>query len=199
MIKVFLFPLLIIINSCASINYSYFTDFKNAISRNELIIDDLFIENQDFSFIKVSNSKNDAVFVLASISSVGIYEWIGANYERIRTKDGLILETVGLESDIKFYSNLLITHNNKGIFNSHIDLYNPDLVFEEISLQHHSSKTHFTENGDKVVTSKFLRTSSAIGWRSEDIYVYKNGIIQRSVQEINPLTGPLEIEFYFKY
>ena len=44
------------------------------------------------------------MFVLSNIDQFGVYEWIGSNYESIKTKDGLIIETKGLRSDIKFYS-----------------------------------------------------------------------------------------------
>jgi hypothetical protein len=93
MIKIYIFISLITISSCASINYSYFSDFKNALSKNEIIVDQVFIDSQDFSFIKVSNTKNDAIFVLSSISPEGIYKWVGSNFEIIKTKGGLILET----------------------------------------------------------------------------------------------------------
>ena len=103
MIKRSLF-IFIFMTSCASIDYSYFSDLRNYYSKNKILIDELFIDNQDYSFIKVSNSKNDAVFILSNIDQFGVFEWIGSNKESIKTKDGLIIETKGLSSDIKFYS-----------------------------------------------------------------------------------------------
>ena len=103
MIKRYLF-ISIFCTSCASIDYSYFNDLKNYYSKNKILIDESFISKQDYSFIKVSNSKNDAVFILSNIDQFGVHEWIGSNYESIKTKDGLIIETKGLRSDIKFYS-----------------------------------------------------------------------------------------------
>ena len=102
MIKRYLF-ISIFFTSCASIDYGYFNDLKNYYSKNKILIDESFISKQDYSFIKVSNSKNDAVFILSNIDQFGVYEWIGSNYESIKTKDGLIIETKGLLSDIKFY------------------------------------------------------------------------------------------------
>ena len=96
MIKRYLF-ISIFCTYCASIDYSYFNDLKNYYAKNEILIDESFISKQDYSFIKVSNAKNDAVFVLSNIDQFGVYEWIGSNYESIRTKDGLLIETKGLQ------------------------------------------------------------------------------------------------------
>ena len=46
-----------------------FNDLKNYYAKNEILIDESFISKQDYSFIKVSNSKNDAVFVLSNMST----------------------------------------------------------------------------------------------------------------------------------
>ena len=141
MIKRYLF-ISIFFTSCASIDYSYFKDLKNYYSKNKILVDQSFIDKQDYSFIKVSNSKNDAVFILSNIDQFGVYEWIGSNYESIKTKDGLIIETKGLQSDIKFYSYDISILEKALSFHSQIDLYNPDLIFADITLRRNSLTTY---------------------------------------------------------
>ena len=198
MIKRYLF-ISIFCTSCASIDYSYFNDLKNYYAKNEILIDESFISKQDYSFIKVSNSKNDAVFVLSNIDQFGVYEWIGSNYESIRTKDGLIIETKGLQSDIKFYSYDISISEKASNFNSQVDLYNPDLIFANITLRRNSSTTYKNSKGNEMNVFEYTRIVPEIGWKAKESYTLKDGVIYKSIQQINPMLDPLEINFYFTY
>ena len=198
MIKRYLF-ISIFFTSCASMDYSYFKDLKSYYSKNKILVDQSFIERQDYSFIKVSNSKNDAVFILSNIDEFGVYEWIGSNYESIKTKDGLIIETRGLKSDIKFYSYETSILENASSFNSQIDLYNPDLIFADIAIRRNSFTTFKNSNGNEMNVFQYTRTVPEIGWKAKESYTFKDGVIYESVQQINPMLDPLEINFYFKY
>ena len=198
MIKRYLF-ISIFCTSCASIDYSYFNDLKNYYAKNEILIDESFISKQDYSFIKVSKKKNDAVFVLSNIDQFGVYEWIGSNYESIRTKDGLIIETKGLQSDIKFYSYDISISEKASNFNSQVDLYNPDLIFANITLRRNSSTTYKNSKGNEMNVFEYTRIVPEIGWKAKDSYTLKDGVIYKSIQQINPMLDPLEINFYFKY
>ena len=198
MIKRYLF-IFIFFNSCSSIDYSYFEDLKNYYSKNKILVDQSFIDKQDYSFIKVSNSKNDAVFILSNVDQFGVYEWIGSNYESIKTKDGLIIETKGLQSDIKFYSYEISILEKALSFHSQIDLYNPDLIFADIAIRRNSFTTFKNSNGNEMNVFQYTRTVPEIGWKAKESYTFKDGVIYESVQQINPMLDPLEISFYFKY
>ena len=198
MIKRYLF-ISIFFTSCASIDYSYFNDLRNVFSKNKILVDQSFIEKQDYSFIKVSNSKNDAVFILSNIDQFGVYEWIGSNYESIKTKDGLIIETKGLQSDIKFYSYDISILEKASSFSSQIDLYNPDLIYADITLRKNSSTAYKNSNGNEMNVFQYTRIVPEIGWMAKESYTFKDGVIYRSIQQINPMLDPLEINFYFKY
>ena len=198
MIKRYLF-ISILFTSCASMDSSYFNDLKNYYSKNKILVDQSFIEKQEYSFIKVSNSKTDAVFVLSNIDQFGVYEWIGSNYESIKTKDGLIIETKGLRSDIKFYSYDISILGKALIFSSQIDLYDPDLIFADITLRKNSSTTYKNSNGNEMNVFQYTRIVPEIGWKAKESYTFKDGVIYQSIQQINPMLDPLEINFYFKY
>ncbi|MDA9130831.1 YjbF family lipoprotein [Gammaproteobacteria bacterium] len=198
MIKRYLF-ISIFFTSCSSIDYPYFNDLRNVLSKNKILVDESFIEKQVYSFIKVSNSKNDAVFILSNIDQFGVYEWIGSNYESIKTKDGLIIETKGLRSDIKFYSYDISNLEKALSFSSQIDLYNPDLIYADITLRRNSSSTYKNNKGNEMNVIQYTRTVPEIGWKAKESYTFKDGVIYKSIQQINPMLDPLEINFYFKY
>ncbi|MDB9907196.1 YjbF family lipoprotein [Gammaproteobacteria bacterium] len=198
MIKQYLF-ISIFLTSCSSIDYSYFNDLRNVFSKNTILVDQSFIAKQDYSFIKVSNSKNDALFILSNIDQFGVYEWIGSNYESIKTKDGLIIETKGLRSDIKFYSYDISILEKALSFSSQIDLYNPDLIYADITLSRNSSTTYKNSKGNEMNVFQYTRTVPEIGWKAKESYTFKDGVIYKSIQQINPMLDPLEINFYFKY
>ena len=198
MIKRYLF-ISILCTSCASIDYSYFKDLKNYYSKNEILVDQSFIDKQDYSFIKVSNKKNDAIFILSNIDQFGVYEWIGSNYETIKTKDGLIVETKGLRSDIKFYSYDISILEKTSSFDSHIDLYNPDLIFTNIALRRDSKTSYRNSKENEITVFQYTRIVPEIGWKAKESYTFKDGVIYKSIQQINPMLDSLEINFYFKY
>ncbi|MDB2510818.1 YjbF family lipoprotein [Gammaproteobacteria bacterium] len=185
--------------SCGTVDYSYFNDLKNYYSKNKITVDQSFIENQNYSFIKVSNSKNDAVFILLSIDEFGVHEWIGSNYESIKTKDGLIIETKGLQSDIKFYSYDISMLENASNLDTEIDLYSPDLYYAKIRLKKLSSLAYINDQGNEITVFKYTRSVPEIGWRAKESYTFKDGVIYKSIQQINPMLEPLEVTFYFKY
>ena len=198
MIKRYLF-ISILFTSCSSLDYSYFADIKNYYSKNRIQVDQSFIDKQNYSFIKVSNSKNDAIFALSTIDQSGVYEWIGSNYESIKTKDGLIIETKGLRSDIKFYSYDISIKENTSSFESQINLYNPDLIFANITLRRDSFTSYKNSKGSEMTVLTYTRIVPELGWKANERYLFKNGVIYKSVQQINPMLEPLELRFYFKY
>ena len=143
--------------SCSSLDYSYFGDLKNYYSKNRIVVDQPFIDEKNYSFMKVSNSKNDAIFVLSTINHLGIYEWIGSNNESIKTKDGLIIETKGMRSDIKFYSYDISILEITSSFKSQINLYNPDLIFANITIRRDSSTSYINSEGSEIECFKIYK------------------------------------------
>ena len=128
-----------------------------------------------------------------------MYEWIGSNYESIKTKEGLIIETQGLESDIEFFSTDFSLFN-KAAFKTQVNLYNPDLIFTDITFEPIKSvmKGASIDQDLKMLTLEYKRIFPNIGMSSKDIYIYEDSIIFYTKQKINPLKEPLEIFFYFQ-
>ena len=200
--KLLAIALIPLLSSCASIDYSYFSDFKRLFTRNAIEVSDSYVGNAKYSFIKVSHSRNDAIFVLSEVSPSGIYSWIGSNYEVIKTKHGLIVETQGLDYDIKFYSLDFNDVRELCNYSSYINLYNPDLVYAKITFNGEDGCVTYDStrgSGSDSGIVKLERQVSSIAWSSKDTYVYRDGVVIKSIQRINPLRDPFFIEFYYKY
>jgi hypothetical protein len=84
-------------------------------------------------------------------------------------------------------------------FYSQVDLHNPDLIFENITLRRDSSHSYTSSEGNEMKVFKYTRISPGIGWKAKGSYTFKDGVIHKSTQQINPMDDPLEIIFYFKY
>lgn len=188
--------LLLLLGSCSAIDFSYFQSIRDAVSRNNIDITQSYVDSASFSFIKVSNSKNDAIFVLSSIDDNGVYKWIGSNYEIIKTLNGLIIETQGLESDIKLYPPYFKGFDSLDNYSTYMNLSNPELIYEEIKFVKRHIKVPLDRGNVQIF--KIERSSPGIGWESSDRYVFKDGVIQEATQEINPFRDELKINFYFK-
>lgn len=201
MIKFFSIISLLYLSSCASIDYGYFADFRGLFKRNAIEISDSYIQNSKYSFIKVSYSGNDAVFVLSDISSANVHRWVGSNYEVIKTKHGLIVETQGLEFDIKFHS-IDFNFNELSNYSSYINLYNPDLFYEKVlftaleDIDRAQDRTKDSESNIRTV--QLLRQLPSIAWKSKDTFFLRDGKVIKSIQKINPQGKYLTIDFYYK-
>ena len=75
--------------------------YANALESKRINIDTEFIDSVDYSFIKARYNRNEATLVLASIEN-GIMEWVSADLVTIKTKEGTIVETSGLASNISY-------------------------------------------------------------------------------------------------
>ena len=189
-----------LLSSCAvpQFDYPYIDLWKDALFRQGIQVDEAFIEESEFSFIKVSYKKNDAIFILSSVNNDGVYTWVGSNYELIKTYNGLILESSGLFPDTSIHASdqLKITSTNfqEPSYSFYLDIDEPELLSLPMTYILKSKKMF---QGELAVS--FERSSPIIGWVAQDKYWYKAGLIVRSEISITPLEPSLKIQFYYKY
>ncbi len=189
-----------LLSSCAvpQFDYPYIDLWKDAFFRKEISVDEAFIEESKFSFIKVSYKKNDAIFILSSVNHDGVYTWVGSNYELIKTYNGLILESSGLFPDTSIHasdqSKITSTKFQEPSYSFYLDIDEPELLSLPVNYILKSKEV----SQDKLVVS-FERSSTIIGWVAQDKYWYQNGLIVRSEISITPLEPSIKIEFYYRY
>ena len=87
MIKRYLF-IFIFFNSCSSMNYSYFADLKNYYSKNKILVDQSFIDKQEYSFIKVSNKKMMRYLFYSILISLECMNGLEATTRALKLKMG---------------------------------------------------------------------------------------------------------------
>ena len=192
----------IFLSSCSSLNFTYpYYDFwQNALFRNNINVTDAYIESQEFSFIHVSYKKNDAIFVLSEIENE-VFTWVGKDFEKIKTYRGLIVETFGIDPDIKIdmkdRSKLL---NSNFIENAHFfDINIDDPSIFALPIEYRLVKK------DKLNTNKysvtFKKYSEVLRWKNNDkiIFDFDTGLPSYSSISISPIEPNINIDFYYKY
>ena len=189
-----------LLSSCAltRFDYPYIDLWKDALFRKDISVDEVFIEESKFSFIKVSYKKNDAIFILSSVNNDGVYTWVGSNYEIIKTYNGLILESSGLFPDTSIHASdqlkITSTKFQKPLYSFYLDIDDPELLSLPVTYTLKSKKAFKGE-----LEMSFERSSPIIGWVAQDKYWYRDGLIVRSEISITPLEPSLKIQFYYKY
>ena len=193
----------LLISSCASyapsIDWGYFKYLYEGFSRNSIDVNDEYINSMDYSFVKVKQGRNEAIFVLSTINKNGHEIWVGLDNNRITTFNGLVVRTSGLDTDFNFEGfasnewSLRFLDGEK--YSGNISLSNPKLYRTNATFQHIRSQV--TKDCDLLHT--FNRNYPDVGFNSSDTYCFLKGVISSSSQRLSPLSKPLELNFYYKY
>ncbi len=202
-LKISLVLLSLLINSCASfdpsIDLGYFRYWKEGFAGNSIDVDEKYINSMDYSFIKVKQGRNEAIFVLSTIDENGYENWIGLDNNRIVTFNGLIIRTSGLDTDFNFEG---FTSNQWSInfldgeqYSGSISLSNPRLYRTNATFQ--LIRSQVTKDCDLLHT--FIRNYKDVGFKSSDTYCFSKGALKSSSQRLSPFSKILEIDFYYKY
>ena len=199
------FCILLLTFSCSTnINYGYFEMYANAIFKNRINVDDEFINSVNYSFIKARYNRNEATLILAKNQN-GIMEWVGADMVHIKTKNGIIIETTGLPSNISYYRNdvnkLLNPISRSSDFHFHLYIDEPELIHTKVNFLFKASEPQEIIHGGsnkKVQKVIYEKKSDSIGWRTLDNYYIDKGRVIKTEQSLSPLAGKIEIEFYYK-
>ena len=193
----------LLISSCASyapsIDLGYFRYWYEGFAGNSLDVNDEYINSMDYSFIKVKQGRNEAIFVLSTINENGHEVWVGLDNSRIITFNGLIVRTSGLDPDFNFEG---FTSNEWSIsfldgekYSGNISLSSPRLYRASATFQHTESQV--TKDCDLLHT--FSRNYPGVGFNSSDTYCFLKGVLKSSSQRLSPFSKPLELNFYYKY
>jgi len=192
--------LFLCLSSCSIINTGYFGIFYENFKSDDLgSLEDLKAAIP-YSFIKVSQGKRKATFVLSHIDKNDIEYWIGASQEQLVIVNGAIIKTLGLESDFQVYKkdwNKISKRHLKDNYSSSISFKNPDLRVAELT----NSFTDGTATKGCAKSVLNLKEIRSIGFKKEDTYCLDtSGIVISTKQHVFPLSkDPLEIEFHYQY
>lgn len=204
MTKNFIIVLIIFITSCStnqsrvSLDLGYITIFREALLNQNPKIDPAFESNIEYSYIKIYQGRNEAIFILRS-SDNGLNTWIGPNLEKIITYQGLILKTSGLDQDFEFTPDsieVVIFNHLKSDFLVTGSLTNPLLPSTKIRFSYiHSSSS---EKCKKLIL--YQRSFVSLNSQFKESYcINESGNIVSSTQRLSPLGDELKIDFNYSY
>ncbi len=201
--KISLVLLCLLINACTSfvpsIDLGYFKYWREGFAGNSIDVDENYINAMDYSFIRVRQGRNEAIFVLSTIDENGYENWIGLDNNRIVTFNGLILRTSGLDTDLNFEgfvsNKWSINFLDGDKYSGSISLSNPRLYRTNATFQ--LIRSQVTKDCDLLHT--FSRSYKDVGFKSSDTYCFSNGVLKSSSQRLSPFSQILEVDFYYKY
>lgn len=190
--KIFLYSILIFLNSCSilQINTGYselFGTIKNYAFNSDVKLTEQFIKDFPYSFAMVKIGRSPSIrMVLLSVDN-DIYEWVSSDKIKIFTKRGKIVKTIGLEFDIEFYD---FTSTKEIYFPQTfiVDFYNPKLYGIKV-------KSDF-----EIIQNQIKESSSyiQIDWNIINLYMLMDGKVSESIQRIHPHFPEIRMQFFIK-
>lgn len=202
--KKFIFACLII-NSCAHIDYrEVYTFAKTSIvGVDDIIIDkDYYLYESRSSFIKVSLGKRlVATLVLANVEN-NIFEWVGANGEKIITKNGRIIETLGLSHNMEVISLSNIDLNLDSERELLISLNDPEAIVSQ-SIKSYDLGQQLIDLDKEFITQSYRDDfiTRDYKWRGSNFYWVDKAtsLPVKTISSTHPYLDNIEIEFYYTF
>lgn len=210
--------ILFILSGCTTRDYLEMPSaIYQAIRGADVEISDSFIDTKDFSFIKITIGRNIAATMTLVEIDNDIYEWVGENSaQRIYTKHGKIIKTIGLEHNVKVLdhykyslrsevtSGQYLVHLSQpvGVFAQNFQIMKIDASKYKKSLldffQNRFTEVKFYIDPKYVIEEKF--NTEFFRWNGKNIYwLDENLNVIRSVQTIHPNLSEISIDYFYKY
>jgi hypothetical protein len=196
---------IILLSSCSYISYG---ELPGLISQSITGVDDIpitadLISQQQYSFAKFKMGKSVvAITVLAEIDD-DVYLWVSKDREKIYTKHGKIIETVGLAHDMRILDSQKIEQwDFKGSRNTLVQLTNPMAIISQditITKQPISNliKTSNLSSGSLEFHENF--STPKLSWSGTNKFVIgANGLPEKAEQYIHPKLPKIEMSFFYK-
>jgi hypothetical protein len=194
----------ILLTSCVNTEYQLLFDYakERVVGVDDILIDQSFIDEKKFSFIKVNQGKSK-VFIMSLLSiNDDEFEWFGMNDLRIKTKYGRVIETYGFDYDSSMLDISMIS-KYEGIRDTSIliKLDNPEAI-HQMSMKYEKNISKISLEKEYIVNElKESFSTSPYRWSGVNLYWFdvQTGLPLKSVHQTHPYMEPLEIEFYYQY
>ena len=206
-LKIALLFFLFLANSC-SINFLDKNTIDQATSFIRLFNDkeiksyeNLYIESP-YSFMVLTIEEEDTILIAASFEN-GYFLWVGPNREFIKTLNGKVVASYGIERNIKTIRSDGIKFEDGFKFNSLVELDSKALINVDSSVKKvQDTSCDFTHPSlDQETCIVYLEQlhDSKIKWFKDNYYYLDdNQVVIKTEQNFHPMSKPLEITFYYK-
>tara|TARA_B100001250_G_scaffold408166_1_gene430089 strand:+ start:2262 stop:2909 length:648 start_codon:yes stop_codon:yes gene_type:complete len=170
---------------------------------SDVISKDVF-EKYEYSFANVKIGRGAASTVVLAYIKDGVYEWRSNDGIKIYTYNGMIVETVGFDSDFKADIFDILDDSYQGReFSTYVAFKNPDLYRSEVKNRIFKHKTHaevIERLGGEINAEIFTHSFSLpiIKWEAKNEYYTYNDRVIRSEQYIHPNMPLIRMDFYLK-
>lgn len=194
-----------LLTSCINSEYQLLYDLtkSNLLGVDDIIINQEFIQARNYSFIKVRIGKSE-VFVMTLLSvNENVFEWVGLNGLRIKTKYGRVIETYGLKHNYEAIDKSnFVDYRDVNDMSILVKLDSPEAVFNLAMSYEKSFDEVYSDNQLAAIKLKeSFKSTSAFRWGGENEYWYdpNSRLPLKTIHHIHPYIEPLDIEFYYKY
>jgi len=200
----YLLFLLIVLQSCSSLgitrSYDYLDGYIRGFESDK--ISETYFESSKYSFANVKIGRGPAATIVLAYVNDGIYEWRGADGTIFFTKNGQLIETSGLPSDISIEA-IDVNDVVQGRINSLSTFREPLLLkAQTINTIFSLSKDFILDRADgKHITSvyKVHKEIPSIRWKGVSrYYIDKNNRVLYAEEEVHPFLPIIKIQYYYK-
>lgn len=161
-------------------------------------------DKYEYSFANVKIGRGAASTVVLAYIKDGVYEWRSNDGIKIYTFNGMIIKTVGLQSDFETtYFNILDESYHGSEHVTYIAFKNPDLYRSTAYNKVFKHKTHTAllerlggQVNTEIITHSFMLP--VIKWDAQNkFYLYNDSVIS-SEQYVHPNLPKIQMDFYLK-
>ena len=193
---------LLFVSSCGYISYGQLPELIGQAVRGaaDIPVTENFLDQQQYSFAKFKMGKSVvAITVLAEING-DTYLWISQDREKIYTKYGKIVETVGLSHDIKVLdNNNVVPWQFRASRSLLVHVSNPSAVIsQDIQIKSFIQGGANLAKSDSYIYQEHF-SSGKLSWSGINSFeISENGLVIRSEQFIHPSLPKIEMDFFYK-
>ena len=110
--------ILLFCSSCNYVSYSQIVPMARTavFGVPDVIIDEQYIENKEFSFAKVKIGKTGIAIMTLSQINDNVYSWISSSGEKLNTLNGKVISISGSSFDMKLFNHANFELNNMYLF-----------------------------------------------------------------------------------
>lgn len=205
MIKLIKFLLFLsLLQSCSSFgitrSFLYLDGYIRGFESDKITKE--YFDSSEYSFANVKIGRGPAATIILAYTNDGVYEWRGADGIVFFTKNGQLIETLGLPSDISI-DDVQLDNKEEIRINSLSTFRKPLLVnAQTINTIYHLSENFILERVDgQHVTSvyKVRKEIPSIKWKGTSrYYIDKNMRVLYAEEEVHPFLPIIKIQYYYK-
>lgn len=205
MIKLIKFSLFLsLLQSCSSFgitrSFEYLDGYIRGFESDKITKE--YFDSSKYSFANVKIGRGPAATIILAYINEGIYEWRGADGTVFFTKNGQLIETLGLPNDISI-DDVQLDNQAEVRMNSLSTFREPLLVNAQTINTIYRLSENFVlvrADGQHITTVyKVRKEIPSIKWKGTSrYYLDKDMRVLYAEEEVHPFLPTIKIQYYYK-